>query len=46
MNVRVIAAGRLDAVYTARNLRRTYGGQVALLDEPSTRGTDAPDAPP
>ena len=32
LNVRVIAAGPLDAVYTPRNLRRTYGGQVALLD--------------
>ncbi|MDR9432934.1 MAG: metal ABC transporter ATP-binding protein [Spiribacter sp.] len=33
LNVRIIAAGPLDEVYTANNLRRAYGGQVALLDE-------------
>ena len=32
LNVRVIAAGPVATVYTARNLQRTYGGQVALLD--------------
>jgi len=42
LNVRVIAAGAMAAVYSARNLRRTYGGQIALLDE---NGAAAPDAP-
>jgi len=32
MNRRVIAQGPVERVYTADNLRRTYGGQVALLD--------------
>ncbi len=32
LNVRVIAQGPLEQVYTMENLRRTYGGQVALLD--------------
>lgn len=32
MNRRVIAQGPVEHVYTADNLRRTYGGQVALLD--------------
>ncbi|MFD1914516.1 metal ABC transporter ATP-binding protein [Halodurantibacterium flavum] len=31
LNVRVIAQGPVDTVYTAENLRRTYGGQIALL---------------
>ncbi|MDR5653246.1 metal ABC transporter ATP-binding protein [Ruixingdingia sedimenti] len=30
LNVRVIAQGRVADVYTAENLRRAYGGQVAL----------------
>ena len=42
LNVRVIAAGPIDTVYTARNLRRTYGGQVALLDE-GRRGSGGPE---
>lgn len=42
LNVRVIDAGPIDSVYTARNLRRAYGGQVALLDE-GGRPTGAPD---
>ncbi len=42
LNVRVIAAGPIDSVYTARNLRRAYGGQVALLDE-GGRPTEASD---
>lgn len=32
LNVRVIAQGPTHEVYTAENLRRAYGGQVALLD--------------
>ncbi len=33
LNVRLIAAGPRDEVHTAENLRRTYGGQIALLDD-------------
>jgi manganese/zinc/iron transport system ATP- binding protein len=43
LNVRVIAAGPLDTIYTARNLRRTYGGQVALLDENPGQSAATPD---
>jgi manganese/zinc/iron transport system ATP- binding protein len=32
LNVRVIAQGPVAEVYTAENLRRAYGGQVALID--------------
>ncbi len=31
LNVRVIAQGPVDDIYTAENLRRTYGGQITLL---------------
>lgn len=31
LNVRVIAQGPVEDVYTTENLRRTYGGQIALL---------------
>ncbi|MBB3192457.1 metal ABC transporter ATP-binding protein [Halomonas cerina] len=33
LNVRVIAQGPVREVYTADNLKRAYGGQIALLDE-------------
>ena len=33
LNVRVIAQGPVNDVYTADNLRRAYGGQIALLDD-------------
>ncbi|UYG06705.1 metal ABC transporter ATP-binding protein [Halomonas sp. M4R1S46] len=33
LNVRVIAQGPVRDVYTAENLKRAYGGQIALLDE-------------
>lgn len=33
LNMRVIAAGRVRDVFTAENLRKTYGGRLALLDE-------------
>ncbi|WP_136066346.1 metal ABC transporter ATP-binding protein [Modicisalibacter radicis] len=33
LNVRVIAQGAVGEVYTADNLRKAYGGQIALLDE-------------
>lgn len=32
LNVRVIAQGPVNEVYTADNLRRAYGGQIALLN--------------
>jgi manganese/zinc/iron transport system ATP- binding protein len=31
LNVRVIAAGPVEAVFTTQNLRRTYGGRMELL---------------
>jgi len=49
LNVRVISQGPVSTVYTARNLRRAYGGQVALLqtdaladDAPAAEGAPAP----
>ncbi|XKE44540.1 metal ABC transporter ATP-binding protein [Halomonas organivorans] len=33
LNVRVIAQGPVSEVYTADNLKRAYGGQIALLDD-------------
>jgi manganese/zinc/iron transport system ATP- binding protein len=33
LNTRVIAAGPVETVFTADNLRRTYGGKLALLDQ-------------
>ncbi len=35
LNMRVIAAGPVATTFTAENLRRTYGGRLALLDEAS-----------
>jgi manganese/zinc/iron transport system ATP- binding protein len=32
LNMRLVAAGRVDEVFTAENLRKTYGGKLALLD--------------
>lgn len=32
LNVRIIAQGPVAKTYTAENLRRAYGGQIALLD--------------
>ncbi|MFP4125680.1 MAG: metal ABC transporter ATP-binding protein [Alphaproteobacteria bacterium] len=32
LNVRVIAQGPVERVYTAANLRRAYGGQIALIE--------------
>jgi manganese/zinc/iron transport system ATP- binding protein len=34
LNVRLVAHGPIDQVFTPENLRRTYGGQIALLDAP------------
>ncbi|GAA3903651.1 metal ABC transporter ATP-binding protein [Halomonas cibimaris] len=33
LNVQVVAAGPAEAVFTGDNLRRAYGGQIALLDD-------------
>lgn len=33
LNMRLIAAGPTRAVFTAENLRKTYGGKLALLDQ-------------
>jgi manganese/zinc/iron transport system ATP- binding protein len=32
LNVRLVAAGPREATFTAENLRKTYGGRLALLD--------------
>jgi manganese/zinc/iron transport system ATP- binding protein len=32
LNVRLVAAGPREAVFTPENLRKTYGGRLALLD--------------
>jgi manganese/zinc/iron transport system ATP- binding protein len=32
LNVRLVAAGPREAVFTSENLRKTYGGRLALLD--------------
>jgi len=33
LNTRVIAAGPVEAIFTVENLKRTYGGKLALLDQ-------------
>ncbi len=33
LNMRVVAAGPVDTVFTAENLQKTYGGRLTLLDE-------------
>jgi manganese/zinc/iron transport system ATP- binding protein len=33
LNLRLIAAGPMSEVFTPENLRRTYGGKLALLDQ-------------
>ncbi|XOZ34767.1 metal ABC transporter ATP-binding protein [Halomonadaceae bacterium KBTZ08] len=35
LNVRVVAQGRVRDIYTGQNLRRAYGGRIALLDPAS-----------
>ncbi|WP_425618658.1 metal ABC transporter ATP-binding protein [Anatilimnocola sp. NA78] len=32
MNVRLVASGPVETTFTAENLRKTYGGRLALLD--------------
>ena len=33
LNMRLVAAGPVETVFTPENLRRTYGGKLALLDQ-------------
>lgn len=42
LNVRKIASGPVDEVYTAENLRRTYGGVVAFVNHPGNEHTTDP----
>ena len=35
LNMRVVASGSVDEVFTADNLQKTYGGRLTLLDEVS-----------
>lgn len=37
LNVRLVASGPVDQVFTAENLRKTYGGKLALLDQVGNR---------
>ncbi len=41
MNVRRIASGPVDEVFTERNLRLAYGGRVAFLNRTTAEGGDA-----
>ncbi len=49
LNVRRIASGPVDEVFTDKNLRLTYGGRIAFLnrgeDEPAETSTSAPAIP-
>ena len=44
LNVRVVAQGRIPEVYTGENLRKAYGGRIALLDPDSA--SETPEAIP
>ena len=33
LNMRIVAAGPTDEVFTPQNLHKTYGGKLTLLDE-------------
>jgi manganese/zinc/iron transport system ATP- binding protein len=46
LNVRAIAQGPVEEVLTATNLRRAYGGQIALLDREPFLGASGPEAAP
>jgi manganese/zinc/iron transport system ATP- binding protein len=37
LNMRLVAAGPVDEVYTPENLRKTYGGRLTLLSEAAER---------
>ena len=36
LNMRIVAAGRTDEVFTEENLHRTYGGRLTFLDRAAT----------
>jgi manganese/zinc/iron transport system ATP- binding protein len=33
LNMRLVAAGPVDRVFTPENLQRTYGGRLTVLDQ-------------
>jgi manganese/zinc/iron transport system ATP- binding protein len=39
LNMRLVAAGPTEEVFTQENLRKTYGGKLALLDQVGHRMT-------
>ena len=41
LNIRAIAQGPVSQVYTAENLRKAYGGQIALIERDTFGGSDA-----
>ncbi|MBM4001384.1 MAG: metal ABC transporter ATP-binding protein [Planctomycetes bacterium] len=42
LNMRLVAAGPVEQVFTPQNLRKTYGGRLALLDRVGNRFTFGP----
>ncbi|WP_366654627.1 metal ABC transporter ATP-binding protein [Fodinicurvata sp. EGI_FJ10296] len=40
LNVRAVAQGRVRDVYTAENLRRAYGGRIALIEHETFPGSE------
>jgi manganese/zinc/iron transport system ATP- binding protein len=45
LNVRVVAQGRVEEVYTAEHLRKAYGGRIALIETDSFHGPRGAEAP-
>ena len=45
LNVRVLAQGPVDEIYTLSNLRKAYGGQIKLLERGPLEGERGADAP-
>ena len=39
LNMRLVASGPVETVFTADNLRKTYGGKLQLLDQVGHRMT-------
>ena len=37
LNMRVVAHGSVDSVFTTENLKKTYGGRLTLLSEAADR---------
>jgi manganese/zinc/iron transport system ATP- binding protein len=33
LNMRIVAAGRTEDVFTPENLRKTYGGRLTFMDQ-------------